>query len=114
MSAPALLDHARRVLDSPGMGGHSARLAAFLTRQALEEIVDRRCAVLEPTSLAATTRSKLLLLRCLDDQAVAERAALAWNRLSTACHVHAYELAPSIAEIAQLREQVAALERAIE
>ena len=54
-------------------------------------------------------RSKLLVLRSLDTAEAADTAALAWNRLSSACHVHAYELQPSAAEITHLCREVASL-----
>jgi hypothetical protein len=39
----------------------------------------------------------------------AGRAAVAWNRLSNACHVHAYEMQPFVVEIEYLCAAVAAL-----
>ena len=109
MSAAELLAQAQRVLDGAGAEGLNARLAAFLSRQALEEIVDQRCADLGVTAPWAKARSKLIVLRALNGAATADTAALAWNRLSNACHVHAYEMAPSAAEVAQLCRQVASL-----
>ena len=38
-------------------------------------------------------RSRLVILRSLDTSLNADAAAMAWNRLSNACHHHAYELA---------------------
>jgi hypothetical protein len=58
---------------------------------------------------SATTRSKLLILHALDTTDAADRAAVAWNRLSNACHVHAYEMQPSTAEVEQLCGVVAGL-----
>lgn len=109
MSAPALLAQAQRVLSSPDAEGLSARLAAFLARQALEQIVDQRCAALDVDAPSASMRSKLVVLRSLDTSEAADSAALAWNRLSAACHVHAYELQASSAEIAHLCGEVASL-----
>jgi hypothetical protein len=102
MSAAALVAQAQQVLSTRGTGGHSARMAAFLARQALEEVIDQRCATLGAAAPRATTRSKLLVLRALDDADAANRAAAAWNRLSNACHLHAYEMQPSTAEIEHL------------
>jgi hypothetical protein len=109
MSAPALLAQAQQVLTTRGTGGHSARMAAFLARQALEEAIDARCAALGASAPWATARSKLLVLRALDDADMADRAAVAWNRLSNACHLHAYEMQPSAAEIEHLCAVVAQL-----
>ena len=85
VSAAELLGQARRILNAPCTGGLSARLAAFLARQALEEIVDGRCADLGAPAPAANARSKLLVLRSLDIAEAADAAAVAWNRLSNAC-----------------------------
>lgn len=109
MSAPELLVQAQRVLDSVGAEGVTARLAAVLARQALEEIVDQRCANVGVYAPWASARSKLIVLRALDAVAAAETAALAWNELSNACHTHAYELAPSAAQVSQLCRKVASL-----
>lgn len=57
----------------------------------------------------ANARSKLIVLKSLDTPEVADGAALAWNRLSLACHVHAFEMQPSTAEIERLCGVVAAL-----
>lgn len=84
-------------------------MAAFLARRALEEIIELRCAALQAAAPYATTRSKLPILRALDTQEVADAAALAWNRLSNACHLHAYEMQPSVTEVQQLCKMVAQL-----
>ena len=47
MSAVELLGQAQRILATRGTGGLSSRMAAFLARRALEEIVDQRCADLD-------------------------------------------------------------------
>ena len=109
MSAAELLAQAQQVLATRGTGGLSARMAAFLARQALEEIVTQRCAGLGAPAPGANMRSKLLVLRALDDPAAADRAAVAWSRLSTACHLHAYEMQPSAAEVRHLCALVAAV-----
>jgi hypothetical protein len=109
MSAVELLGQAQQILATRGTGGLSSRMAAFLARRALEEIIDERCADLAARAPWATTRSKLLILRALDTAEAADRAAVAWNRLSSACHVHAYEMQPSTAEVEQLCGVVAGL-----
>ena len=75
----------------------------------MEEIVDQRCADLGAPAPGANMRSKLLILRALDTAEAADRAAVAWNRLSNACHLHAFEMQPSTAEVEQLCGVVAAL-----
>ena len=109
MSAPALLAQAHRLLGKADAEGVAARLAAVLARQALEEVVDQRCAQVGVTAPWASARSKLIVLRALDSGEAADSAAVAWNELSNACHVHAYELAPSAAEVSQLCQRVASL-----
>lgn len=109
MIATELLDQAQRILTTSDAEGLSSRLSAFLARQALEEIIDRRCADLGASVPWATSRSKLLVLRSLDTFDAADHAALAWNRLSNACHVHAYEMQPSVTEIEHLCGLVASL-----
>jgi hypothetical protein len=109
MSAVELLGQPQQILATRGSGGLTSRMAAFLARRALEEIIDERCADLAAPAPSATMRSKLLILRALDTADAADRAAVAWNRLSNACHVHAYEMQPSTAEVEQLCGVVAGL-----
>jgi hypothetical protein len=107
--AVELLGHAERVLTQPDVAGGSSRIAAFLARQALEAIIEQRCIELGASAPYANARSKLLVLRALDSAETADNAAFAWNRLSAACHVHAYEMEPSTAEIQHLCRRVASL-----
>ncbi|RAV16984.1 hypothetical protein DQP55_02925 [Mycolicibacterium sp. GF69] len=109
MSAAELLGQAQRILATRNTGGDSSRMAAFLARRALEDIIDERCAELVGHVPAASTRSKLLILRALDTPVVADRAAFAWNRLSNACHLHAFEMQPSTAEVESLCGTVSGL-----
>lgn len=109
MSAVALRN-AERLLDgNVGAAGSSARLAAFLARQALEDLVDERCRALGADVPEANMRSKLVVLRSLDTPERADAAAMAWNRLSNLCHHHAYELAPTVSEVRDLCGVVAVL-----
>lgn len=109
MSAIEMLGQAQQILTTRTTGGLSSRMAAFLARRALEEIIEQRCAAVGAVAPGANTRSKLLILRALDEPEVADAAALAWNRLSNACHLHAYEMQPSVAEVEQLCGVVAEL-----
>lgn len=109
MSATEMLAQAQQILATRTTGGLSSRMAAFLARRALEEIIEQRCAAVGAVALAANTRSKLLILRALDEPGAADAAALAWHRLSNACHLHAYEMQPSVAEVEQLCGVVAEL-----
>jgi hypothetical protein len=104
------LRNAERLLDgNVGAAGSSARLAAFLARQALEELVDERCRALGADVPGASMRSKLVIMRSLDTTECADAAAIAWNRLSNVCHHHAYELAPTVSEVRHLCGVVAVL-----
>ncbi len=109
MSALELLGQAQRIMTASRADGLSSRMAAFLARQALEQIIELRCAALNADVRGASARSKLVVLRALDTQESADGSAIAWNRLSVACHVHAFELQPSRAEIEHLCGVVASL-----
>lgn len=109
MKAVELLGQAQAILTTRSAGGLSARMAAFLARRALEEVIDARCIRLDARAPRATMRSQLLILRALDDPDIGTRAAVAWNRLSNACHLHAYEMQPSVTEVEQLCGVVAGL-----
>jgi hypothetical protein len=108
MDAELLLQHAREILDGGGapMRPRRMRIAAFLIREVLEEEVGAQCErLVHPVRM----RSRLLVLQALDrtgDAAVTEHA---WNALSNACHHHAYELAPTVAELRHLLTVVARL-----
>ncbi len=101
----ALLSRAGELLDGPASttAGNSARLAAFLTRQAVENLIDTRCA--ELCGLAAVNgsmKSKLAVLKSLDPTPGGAALIGAWHQLSGFCHQHAYQLSPTVAEV---REQ---------
>lgn len=109
MSAVEVLAHAQQVISGSRADGLSARMAAFLARQALEEIIVQRCVALGADVRRANGRSRLVVLRALDTRDTADCAAVAWSRLSLACHVHAFELQPSTAEVEHLCAMVASL-----
>ncbi len=102
MSAVILLAHAQQLLAKPRADGLAPRMAAFLARQALEEIIAARCASLGAPMPGANARSRLIVLRALDTGDAADSAARAWSGLSNACHVHAFELQPSASEVQHL------------
>lgn len=100
--AEVLLERAGELLDAPDRtaAGNSARLAAFLTRQAVEDLIDARCAALcGPQVLTGTRKAKLAVLKSLDSTTAATVLSGAWYRLTGFCHQHAYELAPTVAEV---------------
>lgn len=89
--------------------GQRTRAAAQLARLALEEIVRIRCTELGADLPRTTMRSRLLVLHVLAAPEVSVPARAAWAGLSRACHRHAYELAPSDAEIIGLLGHVTVL-----
>ena len=108
IGAAELLGYSRRLLDEEPVTGQNARLAAVLTRQALEAIVDRRCTDIAPGVEDASMKVRLIVLYALapDDESI-RKLDYAWGRLSSACHHHAYELSPTVTEIRGLCESVA-------
>lgn len=99
-----LLRHARETL--AGGVPQAARIAAVLSRQALEDVVDGLLQAIPP---GATMRSRLISLRIIESSEVADLAAAAWCGLSRVCHHHAYELTPTVGEVEHLIGQVEAL-----
>jgi hypothetical protein len=104
----ALLDEARSALDgSAAWGGAWQRAAAFLGRQALETAVgdvwSGSATDLDECSMAAQL---VCLPFYLEDVEAARRARQCWYALSSACHAHPYELAPTVAELRSLLDDI--------
>ncbi|WP_020172820.1 hypothetical protein [Gordonia polyisoprenivorans] len=106
-AAVALLAHAQVVLTGHSPSS-SPTLAAFLGRQAAEALIEQRCTELVGPITGATTKSKLAILKSLDRTEAGQALVLSWYRLSGYCHVHAYELPPTVGEVQATCEQVAA------
>ncbi|OBG45681.1 hypothetical protein [Mycolicibacterium fortuitum] len=109
--AELLLARADALLDSPDRAaiGNSARLASFLARQAVEDLIDARCAELTGVqAVSGTARAKLAVLKSLDKTPAGPALIDAWHQLTSFCHHHAYQLSPTVAEV---RAQCAAVER---
>lgn len=104
-AATALLAQAQSVL-----AGHapssSPTLAAFLGRQAVEALIEQRCSDLVGPVTGATAKSQLAILKSLDRTEAGRALVLSWYRLSGYCHVHAYELPPTVGEVQAACEQV--------
>ncbi|EGD57088.1 hypothetical protein ACE11G_06115 [Gordonia sp. PS3] len=103
-AALALLGHASALL-SGGVtveSGNSARLAAFLARQAAEILIDQRCEELGAPCPNGTMRSKISILKSLDRHGPGTNLIYAWHRLSECCHHHSYELPPTVSEVRAL------------
>ena len=107
------LDQASALLDgSLSVRVHSVRAAAWVTRSALEEILGElvRAKGFEPGQ--ANTRTLLGCIEVLyqeDAPQLASAAQYAWDSLSQASHHHAYELAPTHAEVSALTDLVKSL-----
>jgi hypothetical protein len=110
-SADAILAHALAILDGTLElpKARSSRAAAVLARQALEDAVQALCREAGANLARASMRSRLLVLRMVLGDSVADTAEAAWAGLSRACHHHAYELAPTESEVRHLIELVAVL-----
>lgn len=108
-----LLRLATAVLEDPT--AHSNRTACWIARAALEGAVDDLLAGRQRSAPEASMRSKLTVLQVAFDQddALPARAEYAWNRLSQACHHHAFELSPSGTEVRHLIDLVASATTAI-
>lgn len=96
------------VSDAPGAAGAWPRAAAVLARQALELSIRERLVRVDPQLADASFTSQLVCLRMIEkDTDAAATASYAWASLSTACHYHPYELAPSAPELRSLIATVA-------
>ncbi len=96
-----LIRYARRLIKRrEGPEGVWPRAAALLTRQALEDSMDR---LWEATYPGAKSASRATQLACLGlmfaDKRLVSDVRSAWASLSRACHHHHYELGPTAAEL---------------
>lgn len=94
-----------------GRTPHTNRIAAWLTRTALEEVVSEllRARGIEPGRASGNARLSCLEVAYRDRPEIATQAQYAWNRLSEACHHHAYQLSPTHHEVVHLLSIVRAL-----
>jgi hypothetical protein len=85
------------------------RAAALLARQAIEAAMGELWAAKRHTAelSGSPMRSQLLCLTAYLDRDTASRAAYLLAALSQACHYHAYELAPTAAELAGWLDETA-------
>jgi hypothetical protein len=110
VDSPRLLAAARELLrrPDPATAGIWPRATALLARQALETALDDLWKRRAPGVERCSVRAQLL---CLPDYLpgqveFARRVSFAWANLSRACHQHAYELAPTAAELTASLETV--------
>jgi len=103
MTPAELLDAARDLLARPageGVGGWPSAVA-LLTRQALEQAIDGfwRATPTRSGLADCTTRTQLICLPTYLEAGLAREISYAWAALSTACHYHPYQLAPTAAQL---------------
>ncbi len=111
MTPQELLAEADRLLTTvvPGTRGRWPRACAWLIRLALEQSLDEFWAKTLPGAAASSMRAQLLLLPRYADQQTAAQARDAWFGLAPAAHHHAYDLAPTAAELRRWHDLVAAI-----
>lgn len=105
----SLIDHSSAVLAEAN--AHSARAACWIARAALESAVDELLDSMKCSAPSASMRNKLTVLQVACDTAddLPARADYAWNRLSQACHHHAFELSPTATEVRHLIQVVSTI-----
>src|SRR5262249_10140861 len=89
------------------------RACAVLIRLALEKSLDDLWSVRLPEAVKCSMRAQLLLLPRYAGAGVASDARDAWFGLARATHHHAYELAPTAAELRTWHELVSKINAAI-
>lgn len=103
-----LLTTATRFVDHAGGSPRQLHMACWLARQALEDMLDELVTVtaraLDPgvhlDLRGMSARTKLATITVLLESTPVPRHALtAWDNLSQACHLPAYELSPTPAEV---------------
>jgi hypothetical protein len=82
-----------------GRGRTWPRTCTWLIRLALEHSLDDFWADRQPALVDVSRRAQLLTLTRTVDGALGHRATNLWHTLSRAAHHHAYELAPTGAEL---------------
>jgi len=115
VNAQEFLDEADRLLTTvvPGTRGRWPRACATLIRLALEKTLDDYWAIRLPEAKKCSMRAQLLLLPRYAGTEVAGDARDAWFGLARATHHHAYELAPTAAELRTWHDLVSKITKAI-
>jgi hypothetical protein len=111
MTPTDLLAEADRLLTTvvPGTRGRWPRACAWLTRLALEQALDEYWSRTLPEAVNCGVRPQLLMLPRYTGASTAAQAAEAWYGLARATHHHAYDLAPTAAELRRWHELVRAV-----
>ena len=107
---------ADRVLKQPELVENCAwpRACTWLIRLALEHGLDGFWAAHQPEIVDVARRAQLLLLTRTVDADLGHRANELWHSLSRAAHHHAYELAPTGAELRTWHSEVLTLTHDLE
>ena len=117
MTPAALAAAARGVLHEPpaAASGGWPRMVAVLTRQALEQALAEFWASVPGAAGVSrcTYRTQFACLPFYLNAATAREAEYLWATLSEACHYHAYELAPTAAELTSWLDAVSGLAEAM-
>jgi hypothetical protein len=101
MTPAQLLTAATTLFHAAIPAGWRAVGVAALSRQALEKAMDDYWSGVAPGTADANRTAQLLCLPSYVDEHTAELAAQTWVSLSGACHVRAYDLAPSPDELSR-------------
>jgi hypothetical protein len=109
--AAAWLHQADRLLREPALlsDGLWPRTCVWLIRLALEHAIDEYWDRHHPEIGRSARRSQLIVLACTVDAEIGRRCAFLWHTLSNAAHHHAYDLAPTAAELRMWHDEASAL-----
>ncbi len=103
MTPADLLNAAREVLERPALArvGGWPRAVALLTRQAIEKALDEFWEASPATAGMhdCTMKTQLTCLPTYLEPRLAREVGYVWAALSSACHYHPYDLAPTAAEL---------------
>ena len=117
MSASEPLVAARVIIDRADHYAHGnwARAAALLIRTAVEDAVANTWRAAYPTwSLGGGWRNRFICLPAVvEDRFVCREAHQLWSELSAGCHVHPYELAPTLGELNDWWDRAVRLESSL-
>ena len=115
MTPADLLAEADRLLTTavPDTRGRWPKACAWLIRLALEKALDDLWSRVLPSAADCGMRAQLLLLPGYADQATAELSRATWIGLARATHHHAYDLAPTAAELRRWHNQVTEVANAL-
>ena len=113
MTPADLLTAARDLLERPALArvGGWPRAVALLTRQALETALEEfwRTSPATTRLCDCTMKTQLTCMPAYLEPRLAREVGYVWAALSSACHYHPYDLAPTAAELSGWIDAVATL-----